>query len=131
MMNKFMLGLLVGGAATLVAYLSKKTEKKYITVEETTDSGETVVGQKEVEEPVLTKEKIKAAFSKENIKKKSEKVMNYIVKNQEKIQAITVCFGLMSAVLNFRTAFNNSKKSNEISRTALSLMEQVADSCCA
>lgn len=131
MMNKFMLGLLVGGAATLVAYLSKKTEKKYITVEETTDNGETVVGQKEVEEPVLTKEKIKAAFSKENIKKKSEKVMNYIVKNQEKIQAITVCFGLMNAILNFRTAFNNSKKSNEISRTALSLMEQVADSCCA
>lgn len=115
-MNKnFLLGIAVGGVTVLAVYVMKKTEKHYISVEETTEDGETVVNEKEVEEPVITKEKIKAAFSKENLKAKTEKAMDYIVANQDKIQGLTTCISLLTALVGFRTAIRASirKKDEE------------------
>ena len=129
-MNKnFLLGLIIGGVAVAASVLVKKTEKRYISVEETNDNGETVVNQKEVEEPVFTKEKIKAVFTKENMKAQCEKAMNYIVANQDKVQAVTCCVGLLTAFINFRNAVNNSRKSKRMTDVACDLMEQIADSC--
>ena len=121
-MNKALFGFALVGVGFLVAYLTKEEKQEYVEMNVTED-GETVEVKKEksVRKIDEIKEKAVTKIKEKGIDKKIDaavaKVVAFIIKNKEKIEAVTIGLSLVSGVIGVMTAATKlSVESNKKAR---------------